>query len=216
MSHLKRHAIPKSWPIQRKGTTFVVQPNRGFSDSLPVLIILRDMLKVAQNRKEVKKMIHMKNILLNSKEIRDEKEGVMLFDIITLVPSKKNYRLIVLKNEKFSMEEIKENEANTKIVKIIGKKILKGKKVQLNLSDGRNFLSDINCKIGDSFLINLKNKKIEKCLPLKENSEAIIFSGKHSGEKGKIEKINKERKIAEINNGKEKINVLIKQIMVTN
>ncbi|MEK6833042.1 MAG: 30S ribosomal protein S4e [Nanoarchaeota archaeon] len=216
MSHLKRHAIPKSWPIQRKGTAFVVQPNRGFSDSLPVLIILRDLLKVAQNRKEAKKMIHMKNILINGKEVRDEKEGVMLFDIITLVPSNKNYRLIIIKNEKFSIEEIKENEAHTKIVKIIGKKVLKGKKVQLNLSDGRNFLINIKCKIGDSALINLKSKKIEKCLPLDENSEAIVFAGKHSGEKGKIEKINRERKIVEINNGKEKINVLINQVMVTN
>ena len=68
MSHLKRHAIPKSWPIQRKGTAFVVQPNVGFADSLPVLIILRDILNVAQNRKEAKKMIHMKNILVNGKE----------------------------------------------------------------------------------------------------------------------------------------------------
>ena len=215
MNHLKRHSVPKSWPIQRKGTTYVVKPNRGFSESLPVLIILRDLLKVAQNRKEAKKMIHMKNILLNGKEVRDEKEGVLLFDVITLTPSKNNYKLTVLKNEKFNMEEIKESEANTKIAKIIGKKILKGKKVQLNLNDGRNFLSDIKCKINDSVLINLKNKKIEKCLPLMENSEAIVFAGKHSGEKGKIEKINRERKTAEINNGKEKINVLIKQFMVT-
>jgi small subunit ribosomal protein S4e len=216
MSHLKRHAIPKSWPIQRKGTAFVVQPNRGFSDSLPVLIILRDLLKVAQNRKEAKKMIHMKSILINGKEVRDEKDGVMLFDIITLVPSKKHYKLVVLKNEKFHIEEIKESEANTKIAKIIGKTILKGKKVQLNLSDGRNFLANIKCKVDDSVLINLKTKKIEKCMPLDENSEAIVFAGKHSGEKGKIASINRERKTVEINNGKEKVNALIKQIMITN
>jgi len=215
MSHLKRHAIPKSWPIQRKGTAFVVKPNLGFSNSLPILIILRDLLKVAQTRKEAKKMIHMKDILLNGKEVRDEKEGVVLFDIITLVPSKKNYKLTVLKNEKLNVEEIKENEATTKVAKIIGKNILKGKKVQLNLSDGRNFLSDIKCKVNDSVLINLKNKKIEKCLPLSENSEVMVFAGKHSGEKGKIEKINKERKIAEINTEKDKINVLIKQFIVT-
>lgn len=215
MSHLKRHAIPKSWPMQRKGTAFVVRPTQGFSNALPILIILRDLLKIAKNRKEVKKMLHMKSILLNGKEIRDEKEGVMLFDTITLVPSKKSYRLITLKNEKFNVEEIKENEANTKIAKIINKKMLKGKKVQLNLSDGRNFISSINCKTGDSVVINTKTKKIEKCIPLKENSEAVIFAGKHSGEKGKIEKINKEQKVVEINNGKEKMNVLIKQIMVT-
>jgi small subunit ribosomal protein S4e len=215
MSHLKRHAIPKSWPIQRKGTAFVVQPNQGFSNSLPILIVLRDVLKVAQNRKEVKKMIHMKSILVNGKEIRDEKEGIMLFDTITLVPSKKSYRLIILKNEKFNVEEIKENEAHTKIAKVIDKTMLKGKKIQLNLSDGRNFISNINCKTGDSVLINTKAKKIEKCIPLKENSEAVIFAGKHSGEKGKIENINREQKIVEINNGKEKMNVLIKQVMAT-
>ena len=92
--------------------------------------------------------------------------------------------------------------------------MLKGKKTQLNLSDGRNFLSEIKCKTNDSVLINLKNRKIEKCLPLTENSEAIVYAGKHSGEKGKIEKISQEKKIVEMNNGKEKINVLIKQLMV--
>ncbi len=216
MSHLKRHAIPKSWPMQRKGTAFVVKPNSGLSESLPVLIILRDLLKVAQNRKEVKKIIHMKNVLLNGREVRDEKEGIVLFDVITLVPSKKNYRLVVLKNEKLNVEEVKENEADVKIAKIINKKTLKGKKTQLNLSDGRNFISNIKCKVNDSVIINLKGKKIEKCLPLEEKSEVIVFAGKHSGEKGKIEKINKERKIAEIDTGKDKINVLIKQFMVIN
>ena len=216
MSHLKRQSAPKSWPIQRKGTTFVVRPNVGFSNSLPILIILRDLLKVAQNKKEVKRMIHLKNILLNGKEVKNEKEGVLLFDIITFTPSKKNYRLTILKNEKFNVEEIAENENNTKIAKIIGKKVLKRKKIQLNLSDGRNFLSNINCKVGDSVLINLKNKKIEKLLALTENSKVIVFAGKHSGDRGKIEKIDENKKTAEINNGKENINVLIKQFMVTN
>lgn len=216
MSHLKREAMPKSWPIQRKGTALVVKPNSGLKNSLPVLIILRDVLKVAQNRKEVKKMIHMKNILLNGRKIRDEKEGVALFDVITLVPSRKNYKLTVLKNEKLNVEEIKESESKMKIAKIVDKKILKGKKIQLNLSDGRNFISNIKCKVNDSVLINLKDKKIEKCLPLGEKSEVIVFAGKHSGEKGKIENINTERKIAEINTGEEKINVLIKQLIVIN
>lgn len=216
MSHLKRHAVPKSWPIRRKGTAFVVGSNLGSSDSLPVLIILRDVLKVAQNRKEAKKMIHMKSVLLNGKQIRDEKDGVLLFDVITLVPSKKNYRLTMLKNEKFGMEEIKESEADTKIAKIINKKVLKGKKIQLNLSDGRNFLSSIKCRVNDSVLINLKGKKIEKCLPLEEKSEVIVFAGKHSGQKGKITEIKSEGKIVEITNKEGKINALIKQVMAIN
>ena len=53
---------------------------------------------------------------------------------------------MVLKNEKLNIEEIKESEANTKVAKIIEKKMLKGKRIQINLSDGRNFLSNINAK----------------------------------------------------------------------
>ncbi len=216
MSHLKRQSVPKSWPVMRKGTAFVVKPNTGFSNSLPLLIILRDLLGVAQNRKEVKKMITMKNILLNGREVRDEKEGVMLFDVITLVPSKKYYKLIISNNGKLNVEEIKENESNAKIAKIINKKMLKGKKTQLNLSDGRNFLSEIKANVNDSVSINLKTKKIEKAIPLSEKTKVIVFAGKHSGEKGEIEKINKERNIVSINTEKGKINALIKQIMVTN
>lgn len=214
MSHLKRQSVPKSWPIPRKGTTFVVKPNFGFSRGIPLLIVLRDMLKVAKDRKEVKKAIHFKNILVNGREARDEKEGILLFDVITIVPSKKNYKLSLSLKGKFELEEIKESEVEHKVTKVIGKKILKGKKIQLNLSDGRNFLSDIKCETNDSVLIDFKKKKIEKCLPLKENSRVFVFAGKHAGATGKIEKIKEERKMATIESGSEKIHVLIKQFMV--
>ena len=112
------------------------------------------------------------------------------------------------------MEEIKESEANKKVTKIIGKKVLKNKKVQLNLSDGKNFLSDLKCKTNDSVLIDLKNKKIDKCLELKEKANVIVFAGKHAGKKGQIEKLKLERKMSSVKVGSDKINALIKQIMV--
>ena len=105
-------------------------------------------------------------------------------------------------------------ESNKKVSKIIGKKILRDKKIQLNLIDGRNFISNINCKVGDSVLINFKGKKIDKCLPLKEKMNVIVFDGNHSGETGEISKIDQKHKMAELNIFKKKVNVLIKQLMV--
>ena len=61
--HLKRQKVPKSWPITRKGTKYLVRPNSDIHSGIPILIILRDMLKIAQNRREVKRAIHEKNIL---------------------------------------------------------------------------------------------------------------------------------------------------------
>ena len=212
MAHLKRQGMPKSWPINRKGTTFVVKPIS--KEGIPCLVVLRNLLKVAQTRREVKKAIHKKHLLINNKVLRDEKMGMVLFDTLSIVPSKTYYRLEISDNGKFELKEIKENESNKKITKIIGKKVLKGKKVQLNLSGGINLLSDIKCRVNDSILVNFKDKKAEKCLPIEEKSEVIIFAGKHSGEKGKIEKVDKEMKMAIVDNGKEKFNILIKQFMV--
>ncbi len=212
MAHLKRQGIPKNWPINRKGTTFIVKPIS--KKGIPLLVVLRDMLGIAQNRKEVKKAIHRKHLLVNNKIVRDEKIGMTLFDTLSIVPSKTYYKLGISEKGKFELKEIKEAEANKKIVKIMDKKVLKGKKVQLNLSNGINFLSDVKCDTNDSILINFKDKKIEKCLSLKEKAKVIVFAGKHTGETGQIEEINKEKKMAVISKGKEKLNVLIKQLMV--
>ncbi len=212
--YLKRQKAPKNWPIKKKGTAYVVRPKSNLNNGLPILIALRDILKLAQNRKEVKKAIHLKNILINGKYPKNEKNSLLLFDTLTIVPSKENYRLSLSDKGKFMLEKIKEGEELRKIAKIINRKTLKRKKVQLNLSDGRNFLSDIKCDVDDSVTINLKDKKIEKCLPLKENEEVLVFAGKHAGTRGKVERIDKEKKIAGLEVQKKKINVLIKQLMV--
>lgn len=214
MTHLKRQKIPKNWPLPRKGSVYVVRPSFSIKKGIPILIVLRDLLKVAQNKREAKRALHEKNILFNEKVIRDYKQPIMLYDIITIVPAKKNYKLNLKENGKFKIEEISEKDSKKKIAKIIGKKILKGKKTQLNLIDGRNFLSDIKCSINDSVLVNLKEKKIEKCLPLKEKAKIIIFAGKHAGKTGVIEKLDLDKKMAKVSNKKGTINVLIKQLMV--
>jgi len=212
--HLKRQKAPKNWPIHRKGTKYVVRPNFNLQKGVPILIILRDMLKIAQNRREVKKALHLKHILLNNKIVKEEKNSALLFDTLAVIPLKKFYRIDLLKKGKFKLEEIKEAEANQKVSKVVNKKILKNKKVQLNLLDGNNFISDTECKINDSALIDFKEKKIKKCLPLKEKAKAVIFAGKHAGERGIIGKINQEKKVVSLTTDRGKINVLTKQLVV--
>lgn len=212
--HLKRQKVPKNWPIKRKGTKYLVRPNSDIHDGIPLLIILRDILKLAQNRREVKRAIHEKNILLNNKKVTDEKNVAKLFDIVSIVPSKKNYKIIFTKKGKFGFEEAKKEELNKKVAKIINKKTLKNKKVQINLSDGRNFISDIKCNVGDSVLINFETNKIDKIIEFKEKNKVIIISGNHIGETGIITKINKEMKMVEINIDENPANILIKHIMV--
>jgi len=210
--HLKRQKVPKNWPIPRKGTTFVVRAKHDLKKGIPVLILLRDVLRLTRTKKETKRAIHSKLVLLNNKKISDEKNAVLLFDVLTIVPEKKNYKLTLSEKGKFKVEEVK--EVGQKIAKIVNKKILKGKKIQLNLSDGRNFLSDTKCKTNDSVVVDLEQKKILKCLALKEKAKVMVVGGKHAGKKGVVVKIDLKRKLIKIEAGKEKINALIKHLVV--
>lgn len=214
MSYLKRQKVPKSWPIERKGTTYVVSPLSGMQKGLPLLVVLRDMLKIAKDRRESKKAIKSKAVLLNGKEIFEERGLVCLFDVVSIVPLKKHYRLVLSEKGKFLVQEIKENESLKKVSKIINKKMLKGKKVQINFMDGRNVLSNIKAKVNDSVVFFFKERKIEKILPLAEKAKILVFAGKHAGEKGIIDKIDNEKRMVEVNlNGKD-TKVLIKQIII--
>ncbi|HKL23289.1 MAG TPA: KOW motif-containing protein [Candidatus Nanoarchaeia archaeon] len=212
MTHLKRKSIPKEWPMSRKGSTFVA---KNISKGVPILVVIRDIMKIARNRKEVKKAIHMKHLLVSNRIVNDEKKSMELFDTLTIIPSKKNYQLILSEHGKYDVKEISEKETKEKISKIIDKKIVKGKKSQLNLWDGRNYLSDIKCQVNDSVLIDLEKNKILKCLPLKEKCEVLIIGGKHAGDKGVVKRIDLEEKMVEVKTKDEQFNVLIKQIMVT-
>ena len=83
MAHVKRQKVPKRWPLQRKGTKYVVRANVNPQRGVPVLIILRDMLGICQNRKEVRMSLYERKILLNSKPVTDDKNVAILFDTIS-------------------------------------------------------------------------------------------------------------------------------------
>ncbi|PIO08390.1 hypothetical protein COU59_01715 [Candidatus Pacearchaeota archaeon CG10_big_fil_rev_8_21_14_0_10_34_12] len=212
--HLKRQKAPKKWPIERKGTAYLAKPRFSNNEGIPVLFIIRNVLKLAQNRREVKALINSKKILINGKFLRDEKHTAMLFDVISMPSVKKYYAVNVSENGKIGVDEINEKDAGKKISKIMNKRLMKGKKMQINLGDGRNLLSDIKCKVNDSVLIDLKKEGVEKCIPLQEKANIVVFDGKHTGVKGKIKSIDRKEGIAKIMQGDKEINVLIKQMIV--
>jgi len=190
--HLKRSKIPKMWPIPRKGTKFVVVASHAKTKAIPILIILRDILKIANTRREAKYIISNKDVKVNNKIVKVDNFPVQIFDVVTLDKIKKNYRLEIV-NKKFGLVEISEKEAERKIVKIIGKKILKKGKIQMNLEDGQNFITEEKFRVGDSAVVNTKENKIEKILELKPGAKVEIMEGKHVGEKGIVEKIDDQQ-----------------------
>lgn len=214
--HLKRSNAGNFWPIPRKGTKYLAMPMHNQRDSITLVLLIRDMLKLAKNSKEVKRAVNEKKIKINQKIVKEINYPICLFDIISLEDGKKNYRVTLSKYKKIILDEISEKEAETKIFKVLGKKILGNKVIQLNLMHGINIISKEKVDIGNSVVYNFKEKKITKVLPLEKGKEVFIMKGAHVGRTGKIDDIVTRggKLIAKINSDKGKINVWIKNLII--
>lgn len=183
--HIKKNVMPATWPVPRKGSKYIAVPTHGFKKGITVLYILRDILKIVRSRREAKYMTMNKMVKVNNKIRIDEAFPVLVFDSITLDKSNKSYRLEMV-NRKFVLKEINKKDAESKIVKIIGKRVISKSKIQMNLEDGQNFITSQKFSVGDSVVIDTIHDKIIKVLPLKEGSKIDVVIGRHSGKSGKI------------------------------
>ena len=216
MGHVNRQNIGKFWPIARKGTKYLALASHDKSDSIPLVVVLRDVLKIVRNKKELQRAINEKQIQINHKEVQDTNYPISLFDVINIISNKKNYQATLSKNKKMIFNEISDKEADSKIFKVLNKKILPGKKIQINLMHGENIISSEKAKTGDSILLNLKDNKILEILPMEKGKNAFVIKGKHAGYSGKINEIVSRggKEIAKISSEEGKVNVWTKNIII--
>ncbi|MCD4666379.1 30S ribosomal protein S4e [archaeon] len=215
--HLSRLNAPKSWPIQRKGIKWIIRPNPGahkLKDCIPLSILLKNILHYAKTTREVKAILNKGEILVDKKIRKDHKLPLGIMDVFEIPKTKEAYRIFINNKNKFILVKIKKEETNIKPYKIIDKKYLKNKKIQLNLYGGRNLILDKNdYNVGDSVIIDLTNNKIKSHLKLEKNSLVYLIGGKHKGNIGTIEKIEKPLGISGkteiiLKSGKDKLSTL--------
>ena len=181
--HQIRNTTTKKLPIPRKGSKYVAVASSHKQESVPLVIAIRDMLGLAKTAAEVKKMIRDKLLKINGKEAKDHRESIRLFNILE---AGKKYELIYLKTKKFALTETKRGD--TRLAKVINKKLLKKGVIQLNLHDGTNINSKEKINVGDSIEVDFKGKIKEK-IPLTKGAKVFILKGKYLGHVGKIEAI---------------------------
>jgi small subunit ribosomal protein S4e len=192
MSHIKRLAAPKFWPIPKKKYTWTFSPSPGphkKEECIPLAIIVRDILKLAETGKEAKRIIKSREIIVDGKVRTDHRFPVGLLDTISLPKINKHYRVVPYKDG-FKLIDIDENDARKKILKILGKRNVKGEKIQLNMNDGKNIIVEDNkYKTYSSLLVELPNLKILDYIEMVVGNLVLITSGQNAGKIGKIVKV---------------------------
>ncbi|OPY53971.1 MAG: 30S ribosomal protein S4e [Methanosaeta sp. PtaU1.Bin112] len=189
--HQKRITVPVSWPIAKKTHAWVAKSSPGphcSENSIPLLVVVRDMLKLVDNAREAKRILYEGKVLVDGKVQKDYKLPIGIFDVIAVPSNDQQFRM--LKDEKgmFYLSTLEAGKVR-KLARIENKTFLKGKKQQLNLSDGSNKLVEGSYKVGDSLVLSLPDKNIEDLISFKIGNLAMVVGGKHSGQTGKIKEI---------------------------
>ena len=184
-SHMKRLTMPRSWPLPRKSSVWIQKPNpcgHPLDLCMPMGVILRDILGVAQNRREAKKILHSKLVKVDGAIETDIGRGVGLMDVLTV--GDVSYKCVLDTNGKLRYRTIPAKEASTKICRVMGKTTIKGAKTQVHLHDGRNLLFNENpeYKTGDSLVISLPDQEVKSYHKFEEGSIAYLTGGNHIGE----------------------------------
>jgi len=193
MVHLKRFSAPETWRIERKTKKWAIHPSPGphpKERSLPLAIVIRDYLKLADNGREAKKIIAARKILVDGKARRDYKYPCGLMDVISIPDIDEHYRVLLDSKGRLRLVKIGEEEAKWKLSRIENKTIVRGGKLQLNLHDGRNIITEENdYKTGDVLKISLPEQEIMEKIPMKKGYMALIIGGSHAGEIAEIDEI---------------------------
>lgn len=195
MAHLSRIASPKLWDIPRKGRKWITRTSPGphrlyFSTNLSIL--LRHILSYSNSQRDVKKIVNNGDVKVDLKVRKDLHFSIGLMDTVSFDKLNENYRVLLNKKGKIALTKIPREEAVKKPFKILGKTLLKNKKIQLNLSDGRNILvGQDNYKVSDTIILDLTSNKIIEHIPFKEGSLIYLTSGNKIGQIGKINSITK-------------------------
>jgi small subunit ribosomal protein S4e len=191
--HLKRYFAPKTWKIKRKGIKYITKPSPGphkTKMSLPINVVLRDLMNYADSNREVKFILEKKDITVDGIRRKNIRFPVGLFDVLSLNDTNEHFRVILDKMGKIDLIKIDGDEKSLKLCKITGKRAVKGK-IQLNLYDGRNiFIKENGYKTGDSVLLTLgKNNQIKEKISLSKGVLVYLIGGSYMGQVGKVQDI---------------------------
>ena len=193
--HQKRASVPSTWPIHRKGSTFVTKISPGPHSKeygMPLIVLLRDVLNVGQTRKEIKHIVSTRQVLVDGRVRTNDRFPVGHMDVVELSTSKAVYRIQLHTSSKLLPVEIEEKEKDFKICKIIGKRNIRGGKTQISLHDGRNIVLTkdderaAQMKSMSSVKIQIPSQEILEVYNLKEEARAMVTEGRHRGRVGKI------------------------------
>jgi small subunit ribosomal protein S4e len=187
---IKRLAANKIWHLKRRTVErYAIDPKPGphaKAECLPLGYILRDILRVAENMREVRSILNGRRVKVDNIVRIDAAFPTGLMDVVTL--DNTHWRVLPY-SRGLKLVSISGDDAKVKLLEVRNKTSVKGK-IQLNFHDGGNLLVDKDVyKTGDVLTWSLAERKVVGHMKFKRGALGLVVGGKNRGTVGKIENI---------------------------
>lgn len=184
---------PKFWGIETKTRAFTTSPSPGPHPallSIPLRIIVRDILGIAENASEARTVLNSGKVQVDGVVRKDPGFPVGLMDVVHMPDTQKYYRIMPSQKGLVLKEMMKDYDK--KMLKIKNKRTLRGNKIQLNFHDGTNVISTkSDYKPNDVVVVKLPSREIVSHVQMGTGVSVLITGGKNMGKMAKLKKIEK-------------------------
>jgi len=153
---------------------------------MPLGIILRDVLGLAHSKREAKRMVSTRKVMVDGRIETDVGRGVGIMDVLTVGDD--HYRCLLDENGKLRYRSIPAKDSSSKLCRVMGKTTIRGGKTQVHLHDGRNITVDEAKKYnsGDTLVVSLPDQEVSGHHAFSEGVLAYLTGGSHIGSTAKV------------------------------
>lgn len=176
--------------LDKMGGVFAPRPSSGphkLRECLPLIILLRNRLKYALTRREVKMILMQRLVKVDGKVRTDEGYPAGFMDVISIDKTNETFRLLYDTKGRFAVQRITPAEAKYKLLKV--KKLYTGTKgiPYIMTHDGRTIrYPDPIVKVNDTVKYDLETGKISEILKFEVGNLVMITGGANLGRVGVI------------------------------
>jgi small subunit ribosomal protein S4e len=176
--------------LDKLSGTFAPRPSPGphkLRESLPIIVLLRNRLKYALNKRDVINIVMQRCVKVDGKVRTDTNYPSGFMDVIQIEKTGENFRLLYDAKGRFAVHRISDVEAKYKLCKV--------RKLQLGIKgipyivthDGRTIrYPDPLIRANDTVKLDLSTGKIDEFVKFETGNVAIITGGHNMGRVGTI------------------------------
>ncbi|KJE49551.1 30S ribosomal protein S4e [Acidiplasma sp. MBA-1] len=179
--------------IPRKTHFWSVTPSPGThkkEDALPLLIALRDYLKLGDKEREITRILANGDVMVDNKVVKDRRFPVGFMDTISIKTINQDFLVLYDKKGKIIITKNPEENKGMKLLQVKTKTVIGKDKYQIGFHNGFSIITDKNdLNTYDVVLVKMPKVEIQEVMRLIPGNKAFIIGGSHVGEIGTIKSV---------------------------